>query len=69
MGALLVHLNMGQYRAPFAQHGITGVMLVDIEKLDELAELGMTTKAHARGLLRSLAGFKTTGVPLSALES
>ena len=42
-------------------------MLVDVDSPADLSEVGMTVKIHAKGLIRALSKFKTTGVPLSAL--
>ena len=67
VGGLLVHLNLGQYRQAFAEHGVTGPMLVEVLCPEDLSEVGMTVKIHARTLIRAISNFKTTGVPLSAL--
>ena len=66
--ALLDHLRLTTYQPSFADAEVTGLILDVVEEPQDLADLGITMKSvHLKILMKSLAAYRTNGVPLRHL--
>eukprot|EP01042_Synura_sphagnicola_P001581 gene1581-1836_t len=67
VGALLQAINFSNYKEIFAENEIDGVTLASCETADDIVSLGIKVVPKAKALLKSVNGYKSTGVPLDLL--
>ena len=66
VGCLLEALQLGRYSAAFQQLPIRGADLEEVTD-DDLKEAGVEISVHRRALLKQVAEFKQSGVPVNLL--